>query len=98
MEWQSIETAPRDGSFVLLYCPGLDGFDQQRDDAPPITIGRWEDRPGEWLGTGWYAQIGEADGCAGLDGHGDEYWLVRSRVSPSAWAPLPVPPVRPARG
>lgn len=34
--WQPIETAPKDGSGMLLYCPLL---------RVPITGGYWDDHP-----------------------------------------------------
>ena len=39
-EWQTIDTAPQDGTEVLLYCP------QEPGDDEPVTLGLFE--RGEW--------------------------------------------------
>jgi len=48
MKWQTIDTAPRDGTPVLLYFPGLS-----------MRIGCWKDR-GPY-GTGWRDPVGHAE-------------------------------------
>lgn len=53
-EWQSIETAPKDGTSILLYCP--------EDDV--VDIGFWNPRGDSWVegklvNTGsWTSRIG----------------------------------------
>jgi len=78
-EWQPIETAPKDGSEILLCCVdeecGLGAIFlcqwQAEDDAPNwwIHIARdlWDDAEDLWLSTEW---------------------------SPTHWVPLPSPPQR----
>jgi hypothetical protein len=42
--WQPIETAPKDGSFVLLFYPRAE---------PPVSIGYWDDAFGIAKIAGW---------------------------------------------
>lgn len=52
MEWQPIETAPKDGRIVQLYGRGWDG-------EPVVTVGGWidatEDEPGLAEDAGWWS-------------------------------------------
>jgi hypothetical protein len=54
MEWQPIETAPRDGTSVLLYLPGT-----------RIRVGCWRDRGSDGPGWGNPTESGEL-GDSGL--------------------------------
>lgn len=76
--WQSIETAPRDGTHILVC------FDQPFDlnwsfaQRPP-TVAHWfgpADAPGLRSG-GWYLSVSEMD---------------QGRINPSHWQPLPAAP------
>lgn len=78
-EWQLIETAPKDGSLVMLYLP---------DSAVrPITFARWSseahyDRFGNRFPSNgdWYEDLG------------DQGWPID--VDATHWMPLPEPPLQ----
>jgi hypothetical protein len=77
-EWQPIETAPKDGRFVLLHVPkGL--------ESGVITVGAYwkSDARGE---TGRFLK-GHWDGWLGMDAD-----IVSSWCHPTHWMPLPAPP------
>jgi len=44
-EWQPIETAPKDGTFVLVYAPNV--------GEPRVTVGSWDREPDEEGGQRW---------------------------------------------
>lgn len=83
-EWQPIETAPRDGSFIMLFVP------RGQLETGPVTIGGYwkaEDRQengrfkkGEWT---------LADFCGWLGADAD---YGASFCHPTHWMPLPAPP------
>jgi len=77
MKWLPIKTAPKDGSFVLLYT--------ETTDTLPVGIGvyaKMEDRLGTTNGwSGW------TEGWLALT----QDFLSRS-CQPSHWMPLPPPP------
>ena len=79
--WRDIESAPRDGTPLLLYSPGLDADQWYRiDGMPNIVVGLWEveaDRPG---GGRWLSDVGDI-------GEG----LIVT-LKPTHWQPLPAPP------
>lgn len=77
MEWQQIETAPTDGSWVLLTGGKIDyGWDG--DAKPACVVGQWNVSRnifrGEWH-FAWYDS-----------GYYGEY------EEPTHWMPLPTPP------
>ncbi len=52
MEWQPIETAPKDGTRLLLYFPELKKLGNEE-----VVIGFWhqpgnQEHPGYWMGWG----------------------------------------------
>jgi len=47
MNWQPIETAPKDGTDLLLFYPSSDG------EAPFIDVNRWLDWPREMNAYSW---------------------------------------------
>lgn len=77
MEWQQIETAPRDGSQVLLY--GLWAGEVSGPIIDPrVDIGFWNGGESDYAGTDWWQIVtGDAYAC----------WL-----KPTHWMPLPEPP------
>jgi hypothetical protein len=78
-EWQLIESAPKDGTFVLLHVPeGL--------ETGVVTVGaysRFEPRDDE---TGRFKR-GNWDGWLGMDAD-----IMSSWCEPTHWQPLPAPP------
>ena len=80
MDWQPIETAPRDGETPnVLLCR----FEHEEDYSTSITVGFWSaiDAFGGDPREGW------CDWCAGMDE--DDYW---KEFHPTHWMPLPAPP------
>ena len=76
--WMPIETAPRDGRFLLLHVP--DGL-----ESGTVTVGayyRCEDRAdnGRFKKGNW-------DGWLGMDADVQSSWC-----EPTHWMPLPIPP------
>ena len=90
MEWQSIETAPRDGTHVLLFLdPPIDSNEAcgwLSDDVP--TVVGWADgsyRDGTPIWKCGFCSEGSAD----TEGYSSAIML---EVSPTHWMPLPSPP------
>ncbi len=85
MEWQPIDTAPRDGSQVLFYLgtnwvSSNDIIGWSQDDYD-IVIG-W------WCEPNWLCGLCE-EGSADTEGYGS---ATNIYVSPTHWMPLPEPP------
>jgi hypothetical protein len=76
MEWQPIETAPRDGTWVLLY---FDGWDTPSSEGQPtIYVGQWPPED-HWRHDGtWYVDWGDLT----------QYHI----GPPTHWMPLPALP------
>lgn len=82
-EWRPIETAPLDGSFVLLHCPG------GQLESGAVTIGAYW-KAEERHATGRFMK-GTWDGWLGMDAD-----VMSSWCDPTHWRPLPSPPALPA--
>lgn len=88
MSWQPIETAPTDGSAVLIYSPaGVDKSYLSYEEGFPshIVVGRY--RSGQWITP--FVTV-ETYG-------GSEYtgtWTETENITaePTHWQPLPEPP------
>jgi hypothetical protein len=80
--WQPMESAPKDGSPVLLFCPGLAGHVAQE-----IVVGAWRfDANRRSLGY-WVSDVGHLD--QGTAEYGP--WIEYPELQPRTWAPLARP-------
>jgi protocatechuate 3,4-dioxygenase beta subunit len=70
---QPIETAPRDGTPILLFCPHIpDG--ERLQGMPNVVVGLW------WADEGgWYSDVVRRSG-------GEVCW---EELEPTHWMPLP---------
>jgi hypothetical protein len=82
--WRPIETAPLDGTPLLLFCPGMNSWNRL-SGMPDIIVGLWTSGPFE---TGWYGDIGDVD--QGYESTGA--YFERTQLSPTHWMPLPDDP------
>jgi hypothetical protein len=88
MSWQPIETAPRDGSWVLAYAPegeyDSDWNDSEGRVVPVTAVVRWPiEHPG-------HADPGLQGNCAMWSGYYDGIGPFDGEVT--HWMPLPEPP------
>ena len=83
-EWRPIETAPRDGTPVLLYIPGENSWNRL-DGTPDMVVGIWTNFSME---TGWFSDCGDVD--QGYESTGA--YFVHDTHNPTHWMPLPSPP------
>lgn len=85
-KWNKIETAPRDGTWLMLWRPCEDGPWR----SSPLIIARWDSTEEEWAWPEecdpWTAQGREKadDDIESGDGYASNDF--------THWMPLPVPP------
>lgn len=88
--WLTIDTAPKDGTVVLLFCPQSDG---SPGSEYRVTCGNWHVDPG---GTTVYR---DADGRY-IDQDDHDYWegwlswdggFSEETMLPTHWMPMPAP-------
>jgi hypothetical protein len=88
--WQPIETAPLDGTAVLLFCPGMNSWNRL-EGLPDIVVGLWYK---DWDGrSAWKSDIGDVD--QGYESTGA--YFVHEALRPTHWAPLPELPITSAK-
>lgn len=93
--WQPIDTAPMDGTVVLLFVPkgvDRDGYEQPPVDAKNITLGWFGQTADRGRSRVWCSDQVVTDTFHGseMTGSWTEYeWL---EVEPTHWQPLPPPP------
>jgi hypothetical protein len=78
IDWQPIETAPKDGTAVLLFGQWAGEIAGIDPGGPDIYVGRWSGR-GDYEGFLWALE--------GTDAYAA--WC-----KPSHWIPLPLPPAQ----
>lgn len=89
--WREIESAPMDGTTVLLYCPKGDG---STGSTYRVTAGFWD------TGEGYIKEHRDLDGrYLGQDEQEPwEWWLTldggfsEETMMPTHWMPMPSPP------
>ncbi len=82
-EWRPIESAPKDGSFVLLHCPN------GQLESGAVTVGAYW-KADERAANGRFMK-GHWDGWLGMDAD-----VMSSWCEPTHWRTLPTPPDLPA--
>jgi len=97
-EWQPIETAPKDGAWIIVYGP---------HDYGDVRIARWESRPQyTWVNDGpdtqrrvpsgeqsrWFTHQLGWDDMRELADRDDENFSIFREYEPTHWLPLPKPP------
>lgn len=90
--WQPIETAPTDGTWLLLFCPaGIgDGWESRDYDvkgAPNVTLGSCEAgsaQSKQWLSVESYTEVHDYGGMTGVSTE-----THRLGITPTHWQPLP---------
>jgi hypothetical protein len=90
--WQSIDTAPRDGTDIIACKYHGAGY-----DVCP-TVAWWEGEkfaaarsPG--YGAGWFSQSGEfVPACTAPTDEVEPFWTDLPGCQPTHWMPMPEPP------
>ena len=89
-EWMPIETAPKDGTRVLLYWPNYSDCVGEIGE-PVVMIGQWKENP-RIAGTPVQDRLGMSPAYWATSDELDDYGLARAEHYPTHWMPLPTPP------
>ena len=77
--WQPMQTAPKDQTPVLLFCPRLTGH-----VADQVVVGAWRFDPNRRSLGYWVSDVGKLDDGGAETGP----WIEYSELQPERWAPL----------
>lgn len=97
MEWQPIETAPKDGTPFLAYCP--EGIDRPGWIEPPSAtrayaiVWNGHPNPEQPREVSWVSADVQAEVFGGSEWTGSWTEYEFTKVNPSHWMPLAAPPV-----
>lgn len=89
--WQPMETAPKNGTWVLLWCPGASkARDYDAQSCPDLVIGNFS--PDIYAEPAWRScevdvELHDYGGMTGVSESSE-----RRQVYPIAWMPQPAPP------
>jgi len=82
MDWQKIETAPKDGTRVLISTPWGVCVGEYHDEMPQSDCGR------AICYAGWFSHDGETHPGHNMGDKSD----AEQQCPPTHWMPLPPPP------
>lgn len=82
VEWQPIETAPKDGTQILA-CQQFSEHLTAQGYVPDFSIVKWDDREKDFVAM--------ADGYMSIKSQGDT-WTIYHEPYVTHWQPLPTPP------
>ena len=75
-EWQPIDTAPRDGTDILLFQPDVDKHGIERFYHALIIVGFWDDRYKKWS----ISNVGGFEGESEMQSEEVTHWTPLPKV------------------
>lgn len=89
--WQPIETAPKDGSRILLYWPAT-AYNLDQEASECLSIGSWKENSRLRSGQETHNDELLAPAYFSANDELDDYGMSLARHAPTHWMPLPAPP------